>query len=103
MEAVFGIAAQEPVTTIVRVGGYEDTESPCDIRAHLQVEVKVGVIRKMEAGTNGNTAKGSLQLLDSRRIKRQQDPGATATPIRNANYFARIRLAVHQRRIVNAR
>lgn len=61
-------AAQEPVTTIVRAGGYEDTEPPCDIRAHLQMHVKVGVIRKMEAGTNGNNSKGSLQLLDVKRM-----------------------------------
>ena len=61
-------ASQEPVTTIVRAGGYEDTEPPCDIRAHLQMHVKVGVIRKMEAGTNGNNAKGSLQLLDLKRM-----------------------------------
>eukprot|EP00752_Nemacystus_decipiens_P002890 g2689.t1 len=61
-------AAQEPVTTIVRSGGYEDTEPPCDIRAHLQMHVKVGVIRKMEAGTNGNNGTGSLQLLDLKRM-----------------------------------
>lgn len=54
-------AAQEPVTTIVRAGGYEDTEAPCDIRAHLQMHVKVGVLRNMDA-------KGSLQLLDLKRM-----------------------------------
>lgn len=61
-------AAHEPVTTIVLAGGYEDTEPPCDIRAHLQMHVKIGVIRNREAGTNGNSAKESLQLLDLRRM-----------------------------------
>lgn len=69
--ATSGVAlgtAQEPMTAIVRAGSYEDAEAPCDIRAHLQMHVKVGVIRQMGTGTNGNNGKGSLQLLDLKRM-----------------------------------
>lgn len=56
-------SAQRPVTSIVRAGSYVDCDLTCDIRAHLQMHVKVGVISNLtRCGT------GSLQLLDERRI-----------------------------------
>ncbi|CAM9675081.1 unnamed protein product [Scytosiphon promiscuus] len=59
-------AAREPQTTVVRPGSYHDGELVCDIKAHLQMRVKVGILHGMKAGTNGMVnAKGSLQLLDS--------------------------------------
>ena len=61
-------AALEPVTTLVLAGSYEDCDLTCDIRAHLQMHVKIGVLRNMATGTNGTNATGTLQVLDLRRM-----------------------------------
>lgn len=59
-------AVREPQTTVVRPGSYHDGELVCDIKAHLQMRVKVGILQGMTGGTNGMmNAEGSLQLLDS--------------------------------------
>lgn len=53
---------KEPITTIVPAGTYQDIEMPCGLRAHPQMNVKVGVIRNLM----GN--RGTLQVLDQDRI-----------------------------------
>lgn len=58
-------SALEPKTRIVRAGGYEDILMTCDIKTHLQMNVKVGVLLNMTEGANGMMdATGTLQLLD---------------------------------------
>lgn len=58
-------SALEPKTRLVRPGGYEDILMTCDIKAHLQMNVKVGAVLNMTEGANGMMgATGTLQLLD---------------------------------------
>lgn len=62
MEGVSLAAGGEAITTIVPAGTYQDIEMPCGLRAHPQMNVKVGVIKNLVDN------RGTLQVLDQDRI-----------------------------------
>lgn len=45
---------------------YEDSEMSCDVKAHLQLNVRVGVLQGLTG--NGLMLKGKLQLLDAKKF-----------------------------------
>ena len=53
-------------TTVVASGQFEDFEMPCDIKVHKQMHVRVGVLQNLTSSEPD--AKGTLQLLDDRRM-----------------------------------
>ena len=59
-------SAGEKITTKVKSGTYEDSEVPCDVKEHLQMNVRVGILQDL-TGT-GLRLKGKLQLLDVKKI-----------------------------------
>ncbi|CAN0359753.1 unnamed protein product [Ectocarpus sp. 6 AP-2014] len=66
--AVGGVLASagEIITTKVKNGMYEDSEMSCDVKAHLQMNVRVGVLQDLTG--KGLRLKGKLQLLDAKKI-----------------------------------
>eukprot|EP00752_Nemacystus_decipiens_P013425 g11888.t1 len=59
-------AAGEKITTLVAAGTYEDREMCCDIKEHLQMHVRVGIL--LDLSGEGVGARGKLQLLDVHKI-----------------------------------
>ncbi|CBN78661.1 conserved unknown protein [Ectocarpus siliculosus] len=59
-------AAFEKITNIVDVGTYEDCDLLCDLKQHLQMNVRVGILSNLEGVEVELT--GRLQLLDSKKI-----------------------------------
>lgn len=59
-------SAGEKITTKVARGTYEDVEVSCDVKEHLQMNVRVGVLRDL-TGT-GVCLRGKLQLLDVKKV-----------------------------------
>lgn len=59
-------AAGEKITTIVGAGIYEDKEMRCDVKEHLQMHVRVGILEGLTG--EGVGATGKLQLLDVHNI-----------------------------------
>ena len=59
-------AAGETITTIVEPGMYADVELGCDVKEHLQMHVRVGILKDLTGEGVGTT--GKLQLLDVRKI-----------------------------------
>ncbi|CAM9472731.1 unnamed protein product [Ectocarpus fasciculatus] len=59
-------AASEKITNIVDVGTYEDCDLLCDLKQHLQMNVRVGILSDLTG--EGVKLKGKLQLLDLRKI-----------------------------------
>lgn len=55
-------AGKRPITTIVPAGTYQDCEVPYGLKAHQQMKVKVGVLKRLKCNT------GILQVLDEDRI-----------------------------------
>lgn len=60
-------AAGRPIMKIIRAGTYQDCEMPCDLSAHPQMNVRVGVIENL-TGTSVRTSIGTLQVLDEELI-----------------------------------
>ena len=60
-------AAWEKMTMVVSCGTYEDCDLSCDVKEHLQMHVRVGVLVGM-TGDDEMEATGKLQLLDVRKI-----------------------------------
>lgn len=59
-------AAAEKITTLVAAGTYEDREMCCDVKEHLQMHVRVGILQDLTGG--GVRSRGKLQLLDLHKI-----------------------------------
>ncbi|CAM9423661.1 unnamed protein product [Ectocarpus fasciculatus] len=59
-------AASEKITNIVNVGTYEDCDLLCDLKQHLQMNVRVGILSNLTG--EGVELTGKLQLLDSKKI-----------------------------------
>lgn len=59
-------AAEENITTIVKAGTYEDCDLLYDLKEHVQMHVRVGVLMNMTG--QGLESTGKLQLLDVKAI-----------------------------------
>lgn len=60
--------AKRPILKIIAAGDYDDCAMLCDLSAHPQMNVKVGVIENLEEKTNVRHSKGTLQVLDEEPI-----------------------------------
>lgn len=58
--------AASEITNIVNVGTYEDCDLLCDLKQHLQMNVRVGILSNLTG--EGVELTGKLQLLDSKTI-----------------------------------
>lgn len=59
---------QNPITTVVDSGTFVDFELPCDIKAHQQMHVKVGVIEEVVSDQSDAPKQLQLQLLDKKPV-----------------------------------